>query len=265
MRNRLCSLGLPLLAATLSLAPAASAVTIDWVTVGDPGNAVDTPAFGDVAYVYRISRTEVTNDQYAEFLNAVAATDANALYNTNMGSGFGGITRNMEIYKPIIAAINGYAMSGGLELALACDLRFCSPNAVFALQDVRWGFHACDGGLVRLPWIVGLGHAMEMFLSGDQFDADYALRVGLVNRIIPLDTLLTETLSAAEQMASRSPLAQRLGKEVMLRSLGRTLEDGLRMESRSFYDLGQSEDLEEGTTAFREKREPRFNRWLDKD
>jgi enoyl-CoA hydratase/carnithine racemase len=174
------------------------------------------------------------------------------------GPGFGGITRSLEIHKPIIAAVNGYAMSGGLELALACDLRFCSPHAVFALQDVKWGFHACDGALVRLPWIVGLGHAMEMFLSGDRFDADWAFRTGLVNRVIPAERLLEESLDYAAKLASRAPLAQRLGKEVMLRALGRTLEDGLRLESRSFHDLGQTRDLAEGTSAFREKRDAKF-------
>jgi len=174
------------------------------------------------------------------------------------GPGFGGITRTQEVWKPILAAVNGYAMSGGLELALACDLRFCSPNAQFALQDVRWGFHACDGALVRLPWIIGLGNAMEMFLSGDRFDADWAFRVGMVNRVVPQDRLLDETMAYAQKLATRAPIAHRLGKEVMLRSLGRPLEDGLRMESRSFHDLGGSADLAEGTTAFREKRDARF-------
>jgi enoyl-CoA hydratase/carnithine racemase len=174
------------------------------------------------------------------------------------GPGFGGITRSLDIHKPIVAAVNGYAMSGGLELALACDLRFCAPHAVFALQDVKWGFHACDGALVRLPWIVGLGHAMEMFLSGDRFDADWAFRTGLVNRVIAAERLLEESLDYAAKLASRAPLAQRLGKEVMLRALGRPLEDGLRLESRSFHDLGQTRDLAEGTTAFREKRDAKF-------
>jgi enoyl-CoA hydratase/carnithine racemase len=174
------------------------------------------------------------------------------------GPGFGGITRSMEIYKPILAAVNGYAMSGGLELALACDVRFAAPHAVFALQDVKWGFHACDGALVRLPWIIGLGHTMEMFLSGDRFDANWAFRTGLVNRLVPQNQLLAETMAYAEKLASRAPIAHRLGKEVILRALGRTVEDGLRLESRSFHDLGQSRDLAEGTAAFREKRDAKF-------
>lgn len=174
------------------------------------------------------------------------------------GPGFGGITRNLEIFKPIVAAINGYAISGGLELALACDLRFCSPNAEFALQDVRWGFHSCDGGLVRLKEIVGLGNAMEFILSGDRFDAEHALRIGLVNRVIPQDRLLEETLDYATRLASRAPLPQQLAKETIHRIHGMSMNEALRLESMSFHNLGQTEDLEEGTAAFREKREARF-------
>lgn len=174
------------------------------------------------------------------------------------GPGFGGITRNLEIGKPIVAAVNGYAISGGFELALACDVRFCSPNAEFALQDVRWGFHACDGGLIRLPRIVGLGHAMDIVLSGDRVDAEHALRIGLVNRIHPAEHLLERSMDYAARLASRAPLPQRFAKDVMRRSVGMTLDEALRLESRSFYDLGGTRDIREGTTAFRERREARF-------
>jgi enoyl-CoA hydratase/carnithine racemase len=174
------------------------------------------------------------------------------------GPGFGGITRNMEIFKPIVAAVNGYAISGGFELALACDLRFCSPNAEFALQDAKWGFHACDGGLIRLPQIVGMGHAMEIILSGDRVDAEHAFRIGLVNRIVPQSELLSFTLDYARMLASRSPLSHRFAKEVVKRSMGMHMDEALRLESRSFYDVGLTEDLAEGTTAFRERREASF-------
>jgi enoyl-CoA hydratase/carnithine racemase len=170
------------------------------------------------------------------------------------GPGFGGITRNLEIYKPIVAAVNGYAISGGFELALACDIRFCSPNAEFALQDSKWGFHACDGGLIRLPQIVGLGHAMEMILSGDRVDAEHAYRIGLVNKVVPQLELLGRTLDYAQMLATRSPLSHRFAKEVIKRSVGMHMEEALGLESRSFYDVGQTEDLTEGTTAFRERR-----------
>lgn len=175
------------------------------------------------------------------------------------GPGFGGITRNMEIGKPIVAAINGFAISGGFELALACDIRFCAPNAEFALQDVKWGFHACDGGLIRLPQIVGLGHAMEIVLSGERVDAEHAHRIGLVNRIYPADQLLGKAMDYAAMLASRAPLPQRFAKDVMRRSVGMAFEEALRLESRSFYDLGGTQDIREGTAAFREKRDAKFN------
>ncbi|MDE2581693.1 MAG: enoyl-CoA hydratase/isomerase family protein [Rhodospirillales bacterium] len=174
------------------------------------------------------------------------------------GPGFGGITRNLDIFKPIIAAVNGFAISGGFELALACDLRFCSPNAEFALQDAKWGFHACDGGLIRLPQIVGLGHAMEIILSGERVDAEHALRIGLVNRIVPQATLLAATLDYAQMLARRSPLSHRFAKEVMKRAVGMHMDEALRLESRSFHDVGRTDDLAEGTTAFRERREAQF-------
>ena len=174
------------------------------------------------------------------------------------GPGFGGITRNLQVNKPIVAAINGYAISGGLELALACDIRFCAPHAEFALQDVGWGFHACDGGLIRLKEIVGLGNAMEMILSGDRFDAEHALRIGLVNKIVAADQLLDHSLNYAHHLATRAPLAQQLAKDVMDRAHGMTLDEALRLESASFHHLGQTSDLDEGTTAFKEKRPANF-------
>ena len=174
------------------------------------------------------------------------------------GPGFGGITRNMEVFKPIVAAVNGFAISGGFELSLACDLRFCSPNAEFALQDAKWGFHACDGGLIRLPQIVGLGNAMEIILSGERIDAEHALRIGLVNRIWPQAELLARSMDYAQMLAKRSPLSHRFAKEVMKRAIGMPMHEALRLESRSFYDLGFTEDLAEGTTSFRERRDPAF-------
>jgi len=174
------------------------------------------------------------------------------------GPGFGGITRNLDVFKPIVAAVNGFAISGGFELALACDLRWCSPNAQFALQDAKWGFHACDGGLIRLPQIVGLGHAMEIVLSGERVDAEHAYRIGLVNRIVPQGELVERTLAYAQMLASRSPLSQRFAKEVIKRTVGMHMDEALRLESRSFHDVGLTEDLAEGTTAFRERRDARF-------
>ncbi len=174
------------------------------------------------------------------------------------GVGLGGITRGMELDKPLIAAVNGFAISGGLEIALACDLRFCSANAEFALQDSKWGFHACDGGLVRLPMIVGHGNAMEMILSGDRIDAAHAHRIGLVNRVWSQSELLPKALDYAQMLAKRAPLAHRFAKATMRRMVGMPLTEALKTEVRSFYDLGRSEDLEEGTRSFAERRDANF-------
>ena len=174
------------------------------------------------------------------------------------GPGFGGITRNLDIDKPIIAAVNGFAISGGFELALACDLRFCSENAEFALQDAKWGFHACDGGLIRLPQIIGMGHAMEIILSGERVNAEHAYRIGLVNRIYPQSELLERALDYAQMLASRAPLSHRFAKEVVRRSMGMHQDEALKWESRSFYDVGMTEDLKEGVTSFKERRAANF-------
>jgi enoyl-CoA hydratase/carnithine racemase len=174
------------------------------------------------------------------------------------GPGFGGITRNLDIDKPIIAAVNGFAISGGFELALACDLRFCSENAEFALQDAKWGFHACDGGLIRLPQIIGMGHAMEIILSGERVNAEHAYRIGLVNRIYPQSELLERALNYAQMLASRAPLSHRFAKEVVRRSMGMHQDEALKWESRSFYDVGMTEDLKEGVTSFKERRAANF-------
>lgn len=174
------------------------------------------------------------------------------------GPGFGGITRNLDIDKPIIAAVNGFAISGGFELALACDLRFCSENAEFALQDAKWGFHACDGGLIRLPKIIGMGHAMEIILSGERVNAEHAYRIGLVNRIYPQSELLERALDYAQMLASRAPLSHRFAKEVVRRSMGMHQDEALKWESRSFYDVGMTEDLKEGVTSFKERRAANF-------
>ena len=174
------------------------------------------------------------------------------------GPGFGGITRNLDIDKPILAAVNGFAISGGFELALACDLRFCSPNAEFALQDAKWGFHACDGGLIRLPQIVGMGHAMEIILSGERVDAEHAYRIGLVNRIYPQAELLSKTLDYAQMLASRAPLSHRFAKEVVRRSVGMHMNEALQWESRSFRDVAFTYDLKEGLASFKERRPADF-------
>ena len=170
--------------------------------------------------------------------------------------GFGGITRGMEIWKPILAAVNGYALAGGLELALACDIRIASENAQFGCSEVRRGFHHCDGGTVRLPLIVGLGNALKLQLTGEPIDAQEAHRIGLVSEVTSPADLMPTTQRYAEMIAQNGPLGVRSAKESMIRSLGRALEDALRFENILFSTLTRTEDYEEGPKAFAEKRQP---------
>ena len=170
--------------------------------------------------------------------------------------GFGGITRGLNIWKPIIAAVNGYALAGGLELALACDIRVASENAVFGCSEVQRGFHHCDGGTVRLPLIVGLGNALRMQLTGEHIGAEEALRMGLVSEVVPQEQLMPAAERYADLICSNGPLGVRSAKESMIRSLGRALEDALRFENILFSTLTRTEDFAEGPRAFAEKRPP---------
>jgi len=174
------------------------------------------------------------------------------------GPGFGGITRGLEIWKPIIGAVNGYALAGGLELALACDIRVASDNAQFGCSEVKRGFHHCDGGTVRLPLIVGLANALKMQLTGEPIDAQEALRIGLVSEVVPAAELMPTAERYARTILRNSPLGVRSAKESMLRSLGRVLEDALRFENILFSTLTQTQDYTEGPRAFAEKREPEW-------
>ena len=170
--------------------------------------------------------------------------------------GFGGITRGLDVWKPIIAAVNGYAMGGGLELALACDIRLASDNAQFGCSEVRRGFHHCDGGTVRLPLIVGLGNALKMQLTGEPINAQEALRIGLVSEVLGSAGLMEAAERYADTIIRNGPLGVRSAKESMIRGLGRTLEDAIRLENLLFSTLTRTDDFKEGPQAFTEKRDP---------
>jgi len=116
---------------------------------------------------------------------------------------------------PVIAAVNGYALGGGLELALACSIRICSDRARFGAPEVKLGIIPGDGGTQRLPRLIGLGRAMEMILSGDLIDANEAYRIGLANKVVPHEDLMKKTLELAEKIASRPPLAVQFAKEAV--------------------------------------------------
>ncbi len=160
--------------------------------------------------------------------------------------------------KPVIAAVNGFALGGGCELALACDIRYASENAVFGLPEVSLGLLPGYGGTQRLPRLIGSGLALEMILTGDMVDAQEALRIGLVNKVLPADELLAHARERAKTILKRSPVAVRFAKESVRRGASMELQDGLNLESDLFGMISSTEDMREGTKAFLEKRKPDF-------
>lgn len=168
---------------------------------------------------------------------------------------FGGFTA-VERHKPIIAAVNGHALAGGLEMALACDIRLASPNATFGLAETKWAIIPGAGGTVRLPRAVPLGVAMEMILSGDPIDAAEAYRVGLVNRIVALSELREAAVALATTIAARGPLAVRAARASVLAGVGADERSAMAQEYRRFVEVMRTEDALEGPRAFAEKRDP---------
>ena len=162
--------------------------------------------------------------------------------------------------KPVIAAINGYAFGGGCELALACHMRLASENAVLGLPEVSLGIIPGYGGTQRLPRLIGSGRALELMLSGGRVKAAEAERIGLVNRVVPLASLLDEAVKLAESILKNGPLAVAAVLESVHRGLQLPLDDGLRFESSRFGILAASADMHEGLNAFLEKRPARFQR-----
>jgi len=157
-----------------------------------------------------------------------------------------------------IAAVNGYALGGGCELALACDLRIAAENAVFGLPEPSLGIIPGAGGTQRLPRIVGLGRAKEMILTGARWDARKALEAGLVSRVVPLAELMAAARAMAESVLALGPLAVRLAKAAVNASSQMPLGAGLVFESTAQAITFESRDKLEGTSAFLQKRRPRF-------
>ena len=164
--------------------------------------------------------------------------------------------RIRKISKPIIAAVSGYCLGGGNELAMNCDLIVASETATFGQPEVNVGIIPGAGGTQRLPRVVGKYKAMEMILTGKSISADEAYRIGLVNRVVPPESLMEEAKKIATEIASKPPISIRSAKEAILRAQDTTLEMGLEFERKAFYMLFATEDGREGMKAFLEKRKP---------
>jgi enoyl-CoA hydratase/carnithine racemase len=168
------------------------------------------------------------------------------------------VMRDMDLWKPIIAAVNGIAMGGGLELALACDLRIASDKARFASPEVKLGIMSRLGGTARLPDLIGLSKAAEMMLMGDPIDAQEAYRIGLVNKVVNPEQVMPEAKAWAEKLCGVSPLASRRIKEALIKNRGLPIGEALWIENMLALPLYETDDYEEGRKAFKEKRKPDF-------
>jgi enoyl-CoA hydratase/carnithine racemase len=171
---------------------------------------------------------------------------------------FGGITRNFECWKPMIAAINGYCLAGGLEMALSCDIRVAAEHAMFGLAEVTRGIIPGAGGTQRLPRVLPFGPALELLLTGGKFDAHWAYRYGLVNYVLPAEAVMPKALEIANTLCENAPVAVRLVKEAAYKGLNLSLEEGLRFEIEQSKKVLGTEDAKEGPLAFAQKRKPNW-------
>ena len=191
-----------------------------------------------------------------------AGADLNAMQGTgpSMGDGAGVITRALRFRPatPVLAAVNGLAYGGGLELVLSCDLAVCSEQALFALPEVKRGVLATGGGLVRLPHVIGPRRALQMALTGEPVDAATALSWGLVNVVVPAGNVLEHAMSFAQAIACNAPLSVAASKRLINEGARLSEEDAWALSKAAFDQIKDTADAREGPRAFAEKRPPRW-------
>jgi enoyl-CoA hydratase len=168
------------------------------------------------------------------------------------------LLREFELWKPVIAAVNGYAIAGGCELVQATDIRVASETASFGLQEVKWAIFPMGGSTVRLPRQIPQARAMETLLTGDRFDAKTALELGFVNHVVPPDQLMSKAEEIARKIAANGPLAVKAIKQAVIENSGLSLKDGLAHELEQAMPVFMSRDAREGPRAFKEKRPPKY-------
>ncbi|MBI3968771.1 MAG: enoyl-CoA hydratase/isomerase family protein [Chloroflexi bacterium] len=171
---------------------------------------------------------------------------------------YSSLNRGFDLWKPVIAAINGYALGGGLELAMACDVRIAADHAQLGLTEVTRGIIPGGGGTQRLPRLVPFGIAMQLLMTGERISAQRALDIGLVNEVVPLAELMPAAERLARRICENAPLAVRAAKESAYRGTQTTLADGLRIEQYFMRIIRTTSDSREGPKAFSEKRTPQW-------
>lgn len=168
------------------------------------------------------------------------------------------ITRGLEIFKPIIAAVNGVALGGGLEVALACDIRIAAEHVRLGVPETRWGLMPGWGGTQRLPRLILPSKAAEMLLMAKVIDAKEAFEMGLINKVVPSSDLMKTAMEWASKICELGPLAVRAAKKAIVKGSTLPIDKGLRLEEELFGLLRETEDAKEGPKAFEEKRKPKF-------
>jgi enoyl-CoA hydratase/carnithine racemase len=234
---------------------------IAYVTVNRPKvlNALNTPTWKDLRTAFEDARDDVkvrgvilTGAGNKAF---IAGADISELakvtaFEAEQSSRFG---------QPVIAAINGFALGGGCETAMACTIRIAVDTAKFGQPEVTLGLIPGGGGTQRLPRLVGKGHALQLILSGEMISAPDAYRIGLVNELVPASDLLTRAEAILKKIAANAPIAVKFALEAANKGVETSQSEGLLLEASFFGLCAATDDKKEGTTAFLEKRVPRFN------
>jgi enoyl-CoA hydratase len=233
-------------------------------------NAITAAMGGEIARLSRRINTDpdikVLIIQGAGGRAFSAGSDVNAL--DDLGTPWDGRNRAefdrdyiaplLGLRKPVIAAIDGYCLGGGLEVAMCCDIRLATPNSTFGAPEVQRGWHAGSGNTSILPRLIGYGNAALWILTGEKFPAAEAYRVGLVQRLVERDHLLAEARKIAERLAKNPPIAVQSAKQIIRQSQGTSIAQGLAWENDGYTLCMMTEDAREGMAAFGEKREPVF-------
>jgi enoyl-CoA hydratase len=242
---------------------------IAWITIDRPEvrNALDLQTVNELhAVIAEINNSE---DAGVAVLTGagdrvfVAGADIRSIRERKMKDALKGINTRLfkaieDCEKPVIAAVNGFAFGGGCELALSCDIRICSDQAKFALPEASLGIIPAAGGMYRMARVAGIGITKEMILTGEPIDAQRALQTGIVSRVVPMNELLKTAEDIAQKILSRGPLAILLAKRSLNLITQMPTEAAMALECVVQGILFDSEDKQEGTTAFLEKRPPHF-------
>jgi enoyl-CoA hydratase/carnithine racemase len=245
---------------------------IAYVTINRPKalNALNTPTWKDLRTAFEDVRDDVairgailTGAGDKAFIAGadIAELATLAAFEAAQASRFGQYVLDLieNLGKPVIAAVNGFALGGGCETAMACTLRIAVERASFGQPEVKLGLLPGGGGTQRLPRLVGKGRALQLILSGETIDAREAWRIGLVNEVVPAADLITRSEAILKQIAFNAPIAVKLALEATNRGLETSQDEGMLLEASYFGLCAATEDKKEGTQAFLERRAPQFH------